>query len=76
VQEKWPALKKSLSKKKVTPFAISAVTHENLNTVLWKAHELLQEAPEVEVVQTLPLYKPEPDARDFTVHRESDGGWR
>ena len=76
VQEKWPAIKKALNKKKITPFAISAVTHENLNTVLWKAHELLQQAPEVKVVQTLPVYKPEPDARDFTIHRESDGGWR
>jgi len=75
VQEKFVSLKKALSKRGYTPMSMSAVTHENLQAVLWKAHELLKTAPEVEVVQTIPLYKPEPDARDFTVSRENEG-WR
>ncbi len=75
VQEKWEAIKKSLTKKGYAPFAISAVTHENLQPVLWKAHELLQSAPEVEVVQQMPLYKPAEDPRDFTLQREAEG-WR
>ena len=75
VQEKWEAIKKSLTKKGYAPFAISAVTHENLQPVLWKAHELLQSAPQVEVVQQMPLYKPAEDPRDFTLQREAEG-WR
>lgn len=75
VQEKWPGLKKTLSKKGHTAFAISTATHENLKTVLWKAHELLQVTPEMEVVLTTPLYRPEEDPRDFKVTREADG-WR
>ena len=76
VKEKWTNLKKALSKKGFAVYAISTVTHENLKEVLWKAHELLQIAPEVEVVETkIPLYKPQQDPRDFKVTREGDG-WR
>lgn len=75
VQEKFVSLKKALSKKGHAAMSMSAVTHENLQAVLWKAHELLKTAPEVEAIQTIPLYKPEPDARDFTVSRENEG-WR
>ena len=76
VQEKWPALKKALTKKGYTVMSMSAVTHENLQAVLWKAFELLKTAPEVEVVEALiPLYKPEKDARDFVITREGEG-WR
>ncbi len=75
VQEKWDSLKKALTKKGYAPLAISAVTHENLQPVLWKAHELLQSVPEVELVQEIPLYKPAEDPRDFKLVREADG-WR
>lgn len=75
VQEKWPELKKQLKKHKYDLLSISAVTHENLKTVLWKAHELLQNTPKPEIAQTLPVYKPEDDPRDFTITRENDG-WR
>ncbi len=74
VQEKWPALKKALTKKGYTVMSMSAVTHENLKAVLWKAYEILQTAPELEVVEALiPLYKPEKDARDFVILREGEG---
>ena len=76
VKEKWTNLKKALSKKGFPVYAISTATHENLKEVLWKAHELLQIAPEVEVVETkIPLYKPQEDPRDFKITREGDG-WR
>ena len=76
VQEKWPALKKALTKKGYAPMSMSAVSHENLQEILWKAHSLLQEAPEIEVVESLPVYRPEADPRDFTISREPDGGYR
>lgn len=74
-REKWPELMKILSKKGYTALAISTVTHENLDAALWKAHELLKTAPEVEVVEVIPIYKPAPDARDFEITREGEG-WR
>jgi len=76
VKEKWPALKKALTKKGYDPMSMSAVSHENLQDILWKAHSLLQEAPEIEVVESLPVYRPEADPRDFTISREPDGGYR
>jgi GTP-binding protein len=75
VQEKWAAIKKKLEKSGYQPMAISAVTHENLTPVLWKAHELLAEAKEIEPEPEIPVYKPEEDPRAFTVTREG-GAWR
>lgn len=75
VQEKWAAIKKKLEKSGYQPMAISAVTHENLMPVLWKAHELLAEAKEIEPEPEIPVYKPEEDPRAFTVTREG-GAWR
>ncbi|HPS41663.1 MAG TPA: GTPase ObgE [Anaerolineaceae bacterium] len=75
VQALWPDLKKALKKRGYEAMSMSAVTHENLDKVLWKAHELLELAPEPEIVHTLPVYKPEEDPRDFTITRVEDG-WR
>jgi GTP-binding protein len=75
VQEKWASIKKKLEKSGYQPMAISAVTHENLMPVLWKAHELLAEAKEIEPEPEIPVYKPEEDPRAFTVTREG-GAWR
>jgi GTP-binding protein len=75
VQESWKTLKKTLVKKGYEPYAISAVTHENLQTVLWKAYELVKIAPPIELVETIPVYKPEEDPRDFKVTKEGEG-WR
>jgi GTP-binding protein len=75
VQEKWASIKKKLEKSGYQPMAISAVTHENLMPVLWKAHELLTEAKEIEPEPEIPVYKPEEDPRAFTVTREG-GAWR
>ena len=75
VQEKWPAIKKKLEKSKYQPMAISAVTHENLMPVLWKAHDLLLQAKESEPEPEIPVYRPEEDPTAFTVTREG-AGWR
>jgi GTP-binding protein len=75
VQESWKTLKKTLVKKGYEPYAISAVTHENLQTILWKAYELVKIAPPIELVETIPVYKPEEDPRDFKVTKEGEG-WR
>lgn len=75
VKEKWPEIKKKLSKLGYFPYEISAATHENLKPVLWKAHELLQKAVEEPVKPETPVYKPEEDPRDFKIVRENEG-WR
>ena len=75
VKEKWEAIKKMLTKKGYAPVAISTMTRENLQPVLWKALELLRSLPPVEVVHAIPVYKAEADPRDFTVSREGEG-WR
>lgn len=75
VKEKWETIKKTLAKKKVELIPISTLTRENLQPVLWKALELLKAAPEVEIVQSMPVYKAEEDPRDFVISCEGDG-WR
>jgi GTPase len=73
VKERWEGIKKKLEKQGFHPMEISAATHENLTPVLWKAHQLLQEYKEVEVEPEIPVYKPEPDPRDFSIQHENEG---
>lgn len=75
VQERWPAVKQALAERGVEAMPISAATTENLKALLWKAHELLQSAPEPEIVQAMPVYRPEEDPKDFTIERIPEG-WR
>lgn len=75
VQKKWDGLRRALKKRGYDAFAISALTRDNLQPVLWKAYELLLSAPKQEITPELPVYKPKEDPRDFTIVREADG-WR
>jgi GTP-binding protein len=73
VKEKWPAIKKKLTKGGYYPFEISTASHENLRPVLWKAHELLGEYEEEVVAEPeIPVYKPEEDPTQFEIVREND----
>ena len=77
VQERWPDIQKVLKKRGVSEFfAISAMTRENLNALLWKCAELLQTAPEVEAPVELPVYRVEEDPKAFEIRRTDDGGYR
>ncbi|GAP14248.1 Obg family GTPase CgtA, C-terminal extension, partial [Longilinea arvoryzae] len=75
VQERWPAIQQELAKRGVEAMPISAATHENLTPLLWRAHELLREAPQPEIEQALPVYRPTEDPKDFTIERTPEG-WR
>ncbi len=75
VQTKWKRIEPELRKKGFEPMAISALTHQELKPLLWKALELLKSAPEPEIEKALPIYRPEVDAREFTIEKISDG-WR
>ena len=72
-QKKWPAVKQILESKGYQPMAISALIYQDLQPVLWKALELVQKAPEPEVVEQLPVYRPEEDPNDFRIEIEEDG---
>jgi GTP-binding protein len=77
VQERWPALQAELQKRGYEPMAISALARENLTPLLWKAAELLQQAPEPEPVsEEIPVYRPLPDPKAFKIERTDDGGYR
>ncbi len=75
VQEKWKSIQKTLAKKGYEAFAISAMTQDNLQQVLWKAVELLKTTPVVDTPPVIPVYRQEEDPRDFTITREGEG-WR
>lgn len=74
-QEKWPKVKKILESKGYQPMAISALIHKDLQPVLWKVLELVQNAPEPEVTEKIPVYRPEEDPKDFRIEIE-EGGFR
>jgi GTP-binding protein len=78
VKERWPAMKKAIEGRGYQVFPISALEQENLKPLLWKAHELLETAPEPEPVpqSAMPVYRPEADPNQFTIERTDDGGYR
>lgn len=78
VKERLPKIKASFKKAGIQVMAISALARTNVNDVLKKVQELLQQAPEPEPVETnaeLPVYKPEEDRYEFTIDRIQEG-WR
>ena len=76
-QARWPKVKAELEKRGYQPVAISALTHEELTPLLWKAFELLKTVPEPEpLAQEIPVYRPEANPRAFTIERTPDGGYR
>ncbi len=76
VRERWPILKKELQKRGVEqPMAVSAATGEGVRELLWKAVQALREAPEPEVEEKIPTYRPEEDPREFRIEVVVDG-WR
>ncbi len=75
VQESIKKIKAAFKKKGLDVMVISALARQDLKPVLWKARELLDQAPEPERPVDLPVYKPDEDASKFTVNREEEG-WR
>jgi len=74
VQAVWPAIRKELAKRGMhEPMAVSAATGENVRDLLWKAHQLLENAPPPEPAREQPVYRPAEDPGQFTVSRTADG---
>jgi GTP-binding protein len=75
VQKRWNDIEKELKKKGITPIPISAVTGYNLNSLLYKAAELLSNTSVVALEPILPVYHPRSDPRQYQIKRIPKG-WR
>jgi GTP-binding protein len=73
VQERWPEIQAELESHGYEPMAISAMARKDLKPVLWKALELVSKTPDPEVLEEIPVYKPEEDPRDFTIDIVEEG---
>jgi GTPase len=77
-QERWPKIKSTLEKRGYEVVSISALTQTDLRPLMWRAYELVQTAPEPQVVAPteIPVYRPEADPQAFSIERTDDGGYR
>lgn len=73
VQDRWPEIRAELESHGYEPMAISAMARKDLKPVLWKALELVSNAPDPEILEEIPIYKPEEDPRDFTIDIVEEG---
>lgn len=73
VQSRWPKLEKALKKKGYQPYAVSAVSLENLRPLLYRTAELLKETPDLAEIDAVPVYRPETDPRQFVIEASKEG---
>ena len=73
VQERWPEVQKAITDLGYEIMPISTVTHENVNALMWKAHAMLEDAPEPEAVEAMPVYRASEDPKAFSVEQVEDG---
>ncbi len=74
VREKLEDIKKVFKEKGIEASIISAVSHENINKLLWRAKKLLDELPDVQKEISLPVYHPESKEKAFEVIK-TEKGW-
>ena len=72
-QERWPEIAEELAELGYEVIPISTVTHENVKKLMWRAAALLEDAPEPEPVETMPVYRAAEDPKAFTVRKVEDG---
>ncbi len=75
VEERWPELEKELKALGYHPMVISAVAQTNVRQLLYKAAQLLAEAPELPPAAEMPVYRPETDPNQFEIEEDPEG-WR
>jgi GTP-binding protein len=73
VQARWPEIEKQLTDLGYDVIPVSTVTHENVKPLLWKAVELLAEAPEPAPVEEMPVYRASEDPKAFKIRKVEDG---
>ncbi len=75
-QARWPVVKAELEKRGYAAMAISAVAQTGVRDLLFHAARLLAAAPPPPAPEEMPVYRAAFDDSDFTITRESDGGYR
>ena len=75
VQERWAKVSAGLKSRGYEAMAVSAVTGKDVRKLLYRAAELLAEAPELPPTTEVPVYTVTSDPREFTIQR-ADRGWR
>jgi GTP-binding protein len=75
VQIHWDDIQHRLKKKGVSVIPISAVTGNNVRSLLYKAVELLRHIPIAPQVSVVPIYHPQSDPRKYEIQRAAKG-WR
>jgi GTP-binding protein len=75
VQARWQDIARRLKAKGYEAFSISAVSGTNVRQVLYRASQLLEEAPPPTTVAEVPVYRVESDPHAFTIEKTNEG-WR
>ncbi|KPL76004.1 GTPase ObgE [Ornatilinea apprima] len=73
VQEKWAAIKKVLEKKGYEVFSISAAARQDLRPLMWRVYQLIEETPEPEIKEELPVYRVEEAPSAFEIFQDEEG---
>ena len=77
VRDLWPDYEKLLKDHGIQkPMMISAVSGENVRQLLYRAAQILAEAPAPAPVAEIPVYRHETDPNEFIIQREDDGSYR
>lgn len=77
-QERWPEVEEALQGSGLPVLSISAVTRENVDTLLYRVQAMLDALPPQEdsFESELPEITPEEDERIFTIEQVEDNAWR
>lgn len=77
VRKRWPALKARLDSRGYEAVAISALTREGTQELLYRVARMLAEAPREErsTAYQVPIFRLGADEKAFTIEREA-AGWR
>jgi GTP-binding protein len=73
VAEQMDEITRQFKKKGISLNFISALEHQNLKEILWKAYQELIQLPELPAESALPIYRPEAKERPFEIQRIPDG---
>jgi GTP-binding protein len=68
VRDRWPEIKRALKRRGYEPYSISAVAGTDVRQVLYRAAQLLAEAPPSPEPSVMPIYRLESDPRQFKIN--------
>jgi len=76
VREIWPLVRDEWQEAGHQPLAISAVTGENVDTLLYAIIDLLEQLPREVEGPELPVFEAKADEKRFEIEHRKDGSWR